>query len=116
MKHVPIYLRFIQLVNALESAQSLPGLEPIEHKLLEIITIANTNHERLSVKDLMGYSEVASPATMHKHIHAMVDKGWIYLAPTEDARRKQLMLTDATMRYFNKLGTAMTKATKNKSA
>jgi len=114
MKHAPIYLRFIQLVHALESAQPLPGLEPIERTLLEIITIANTNRERLSVKDLMGYSEIASPATMHKHIHAMVDKGWIDLAPTEDARRKQIILTQASMKHFDKVGAAMTKATNEK--
>jgi DNA-binding MarR family transcriptional regulator len=112
MKHSSIYLRFIQLVKALESAQALPALAPIEQKLLEIITIANVKQERLSVKDLMSDSEVASPATIHKHIHSMVDKGWIYLAPTEDARRKQLMLTDATMKHFDKLSVAMTKAIK----
>lgn len=115
MKHSAIYLRFIQLVKALESVQVLPALEPIEHKLLEIIAIATIKQQRLSVKDLMGDSEVASPATIHKHIHAMVDKGWIYLAPTKDARRKQLMLTEATMRHFDKLSVAMTKAIAVKS-
>ena len=114
MKNSSIYLRFIQLVKVLESAQPLAALAPIEHQLLEIIAIANTKQERLSVKDLMADSEVASPATIHKHIHAMVDKGWIYLAPTEDARRKQLMLTDATMKYFDKLGVAITKAVSHK--
>ena len=114
MKHASIYLRFIQLVNALESAQSLSGLEPIERTLLNIITLANVNQERLSVKDLMAYSEVASPATMHKHIHTMVDKGWIHLAPTEDARRKQIMLTQAAMRHFDKVGVALTKAANEK--
>jgi len=114
MKHSAIYLRFIELMKALESTQPLPALAPIEQKLLEIITIANTKEQRLSVKDLMGDSDLASPATIHKHIHAMVEKGWIRLAPTEDARRKQLVLTNATMRYFSKLGTAMTKATKYK--
>lgn len=62
----------------------------------------------------MGYSEIASPATMHKHIHAMVDKGWIDLAATEDARRKQIVLTKATMKYFDKVGAAITKAANDK--
>ena len=114
MKYASIYLRFIQLVNALESTQPLPKLAPIERRILAIITISNANQERLSVKDLMGYSEVASPAAMHKHIHSMVDKGWIYLALTEDARRKQLLLTNQTMRHFDKLGIALTKAVNGK--
>ena len=111
MRHSDIYLRFIQLAKALESDQVLPKLEPIEQQLLEIVTIANTKRKRLSVKDLMAMSEVASPATIHKHMHEMVAKGWIYSAPTEDARRRQVMLTDATIKHYDKLGTALTKAT-----
>ena len=112
MKPAPsdMYLRFIHIVKTIESAQALPLLEPIEQKILEIVSLKNMNEERLSVKDLMSYAEIASPATMHKHIHAMVDKGWILLAPTEDARRKQLMISNATIKHFDKLGNAMKKA------
>ena len=105
-----MYLRFIHLVKIIESAQALPLLEPIEQKILEIISLKNIKGERLSVKDLMSYAALASPATMHKHIHAMVDKGWIFLALTEDARRKQLMISKAAIKHFDKLGVAMKKA------
>ena len=105
-----MYLRFIHLVKTIEATQPLPLLEPIEQKILEVICIKNINEERLSVKDLMSYAELASPATMHKHIHSMVDKGWVFLAPTEDARRKQLTISNATIKHFYKLGNAMKKA------
>ena len=111
MKPTPseMYLRFIHIVKTIESAQALPLLEPIEQKILEIVSLKNRNEERLSVKDLMSYSELASPATMHKHIHSMKDKGWIFLAPTEDTRRKQLMMTTAAIKHYDKLGNAMKK-------
>jgi DNA-binding MarR family transcriptional regulator len=112
MKTSQIYLRFIQLVKNIESAQSLPILEPIELALLDVVSLKTIQQQRLSVKDLMGYSQIASPATMHKHIHAMIDKGWIFLVPTEDARRKQIVLTNAALKHFDRLGNAIIKAVK----
>ena len=49
---------------------------------------------------------------MHKNIHLLVKKRWIYLEDTEDARRKQLQITSEGMRYFAKLGVAVQKSIK----
>lgn len=112
MKTSQIYMRFLELTKVLEKSSSLPLLEPVEKKMLELIAIANFKKERLSVKDMMAKSEIASPATMHKNIHTMVDKGWIYLEDTEDTRRRQLQLTAESFRYFSKLGLAVQKSIK----
>ena len=106
-----ILIRFMQLVRVAESACSLQALDPIERSLLRIIILANSNNERLSVKDLMNSSGLASPATTHKHIHAMVAKEWIELAPTEDQRRKQIQLTSRAWKHFDKIGKAAVEAT-----
>ncbi len=115
MKRAAVYFDFIQDVKSRESSQRTPALSPIEQRLLEIVAIINTRHERLSVKDLMSHSEIGSPATIHQYIHAMVDKGWIRLTTTEDARRKQVALSGTAMKYFDKLGTAITKAIAQKN-
>ena len=112
MKIQKIYLRFLELTNLLEQSSSLPLLEPIEKRILEIIAKANFKNERLSVKDMMAKSEIAAPATIHKNIHLLVKKRWIYLEDTEDARRKQLQITSEGMRYFAKLGVAVQKSIK----
>lgn len=112
MKNSAIYLRFIHLLKVIEASQVLPALEPIEHQILQIIALANLRRERLSVKDLMGMPEIASPATVHKNIKSMREKGWIYLEDTEDARRKQLRLTPQALTHFDKLGIAVKKAIK----
>lgn len=106
-----VFMKFIQLIQVVESASPLQALEPIEKSLLRIIALANLNKERLSVKDLMDHSGLASPATTHKHIHAMVEKDWIELAPTEDARRKQIQLTSSALKHFDNVGRAAIKAT-----
>jgi len=106
------YLRFLELSKLLEKTTTLPLLEPVEKRMLEVITMANYKNERLSVKDMMAKSEISSPATMHKNIHALVDKVWIFLEETKDARRWQLQLTKEASKYFDKLGLAIQKSIK----
>ncbi|WP_179401213.1 winged helix-turn-helix domain-containing protein [Burkholderia guangdongensis] len=107
-----IYLRFLQLTEALRGMPSLPSLDPLEERILEFIARATQAKERLSVRDMMAHSELGSPATLHARITSMRDKGWIMLGDTEDARRKQIELTPAALRHFDKLAEAFTKATK----
>ena len=83
-----IYLRFLQLSEALRDLPSPPPLEPLEERILSFIAFARQNKERLSVKDLMGKRELGSPAMLHGRLKSMRAKGWILLAETEDARRK----------------------------
>ena len=106
-----IYLRFLQLSEALRGLPTLPALDPLEEKILEVVARASQNKDRLSVKDMMARSELGSPATLHSRIAAMRDKGWIMLDETEDARRKQIELTQAALRHFDKLSECLLKAT-----
>ena len=107
-----IYLRFLELTELLEKSIKLPLLEPVEKRMLQVIAMANYRNERLSVKDMMAKSEISSPATMHKNIHSMIEKGWIYLEETSDGRRWQLQLTKETLKYFDKLGLTIQKSSK----
>lgn len=111
-KSTSTYLRFLHLAKAIKDVPLLPGLEPLEEKMLEIIADAYVTKSRLSVKDLINKSELGSPAMLHGRLHSMREKGWIALAPTEDARRKQLELTPASLQYFEKLSQLMSKAMK----
>jgi DNA-binding MarR family transcriptional regulator len=45
------------------------------------------------VRDMMAKEELGAPATIHGRLKSMREKGWITLADTEDARRKQVALT-----------------------
>lgn len=107
-----IYLRFIQLAEAIRGMPSLPPLEPLEERILQLIAYARQNQERLSVKDLMGKRELGSPAMLHGRLKSMRAKGWILLADTEDARRKQLELTQAALLHFYKLSKCLQQAVK----
>jgi hypothetical protein len=102
------YLHFLQLAEAVRDLPSLPPLDPLEERILTIIANARQNQARLSVKDLMGQSELGSPAMLHGRLKSMREKGWILLAETEDARRKQLELSQAALLHFDKLAKCLT--------
>ena len=107
-----IYLRFLQLAEAIRGLPALPALDPLEEKILEFVARASQNKERLSVRDMMGHNELGSPATLHGRIASMREKGWVTLSDTEDTRRKQIELTPAALKHFDKLAEALSKAAK----
>ena len=108
-----IYLRFLQLAEALRGLPTLAALDPLEERILEFVARASQTKDRLSVRDMMAQSELGSPATLHTRITSMREKGWLQLTDTEDARRKQVQLTQAALKHFDRLGEAFAKAAKN---
>jgi hypothetical protein len=112
LRPADIYFRFLQLTETVRGLPALPPLEPLESRILELIVYARQKKERLSVKDLMGKRQLGSPAMLHGRLASMRVKGWIMLEDTEDARRKQLVLTKAALTHFDKLSRLMVQAIK----
>lgn len=107
-----IYMRFLQLAEALRGLPSLPSLDPLEERILAIVARAGQDEQRLSVRDMMAKDEFGSPATVHSRLKSMREKGWIMLSDTEDTRRKQIELTQAALLHFDKLSHCLVQATK----
>ncbi|MRW85310.1 winged helix-turn-helix domain-containing protein [Pseudoduganella sp. FT26W] len=105
-----IYMRFLQMADALRGLPSLPPLDPLEERILAIVARASQQEQRLSVRDMMGKKELGAPATVHSRLTSMREKGWLVLADTEDTRRKQVELTNEALKYFDKLSKCMVKA------
>ena len=106
-----IYLRFLQLTEAIRGLPSLPELDPLEERILNIVARAQQDHLRLSVRGIMAKHELGAPATVHARLKSMREKGWILLSDTEDARRKQIELSQAALIHFDRLSHCMLKAT-----
>lgn len=105
-----IYLRFLHLAEALRGLPALPSLDPLEERILALVARARQNEERLSVRDMMAKDGLGSPATVHNRLKSMREKGWIMLSETEDARRKQVELTQAALLHFDKLSKCLVQA------
>ena len=116
MKHTrpaEIFLRFLQLSEAVRGLPSLPELDPLEERMLMLVARAGQENERLSVRDMMAKHELGAPATVHTRLKSMREKGWIMLTDTEDSRRKQVELTQAALQYFDRLSQCMVKAARS---
>lgn len=111
-RHSDIYLRFLQLAEAIRGLPSLPALDPLEERILAFIANAGQREERLSVRDMMAQGELGAPATIHTRLKSMREKGWIMLSDTEDTRRKQIELTQGAMRHFDRLSSCLMEAAK----
>jgi DNA-binding MarR family transcriptional regulator len=111
-----VYLRFLQLSEAIRGLPSLPPLDPLEERILAWVARAGRNEERLSVRDMMAHQEFGAPATIHARLKSMREKGWILLADTEDARRKQIELTQAALKHFARLSRCLVQAAKDGAA
>jgi DNA-binding MarR family transcriptional regulator len=107
-----LYLRFLQLTEALRGLPSLPELDPREERILALVARARQDDQRLSVRDMMAKDQLGSPATVHNRLKSMREKGWIMLSDTEDSRRKQVELTQAALLHFDKLSQCMLNATR----
>ena len=105
-----IYLRFLQLSEAIRGLPSLPALDPLEERILGIVARAQQEQTRLSVRTMMAKHELGAPATVHARLKSMREKGWIQLSDTEDARRKQIELTQAALKHFDHLSACMLRA------
>lgn len=105
-----IYLRFLNLVDALRTLPTLGPLDAREERVLAVVARARQSDERLSVRDLMAQEQLGAPATIHARVTAMRKKGWLILADTDDTRRKQVDLTPAALAYFDELSGLLVKA------
>jgi DNA-binding MarR family transcriptional regulator len=108
-----VYLRFLQLRETIRGLPSLPPLDPLEERILLWIAKASLEQARISVRGMMAHDEFGSPATVHSRLKSMRRKGWIVLTATEDARRKQIDLTQAALLYFEQLSNCMLQAAKD---
>jgi DNA-binding MarR family transcriptional regulator len=106
-----IYVRFLQLAEAIRGLPSLPPLDPLEERILSLVARSAQETRRLSVRDMMSIDELGSPATIHGRLKSMRKKGWIQLLDTEDARRKQVSLTPAALKHLDKLSQCLVRAT-----
>jgi DNA-binding MarR family transcriptional regulator len=105
-----IYVRFLQLADALRGLPSLPALDPLEERILALVARAGQEQQRLSVRDMMAKNELGAPATVHTRLKSMRAKGWIMLSDTDDSRRKQIELTAAALQHFDRLSQCMLQA------
>lgn len=96
------YLRLLNLVGAIQRRQ--PALDPIEERLLNRMAAAWHRGDKVTVTEAMGDQPDLAPATVHRRLKRLKDKGFITLAADEqDQRLRHIEPTPAALRYFAEL-------------
>lgn len=106
-----IYLRFLNLVHALEGGSTAPTMDLDAKKLLEVIFVHYANDKPMTVTDAMALSQIASPATIHRKLDQLRELGMIDTAfEGKNRRTKFLVPTQTAHDYFESIGQAMSQA------
>jgi len=109
-----IYLRFLNLVHALEGGSTAPTMDLDAKKLLEVIFVRYANDKPMTVTDAMALSHIASPATIHRKLDQLRELGMIDSHHEGTNRRtKYLKTTDKAQHYFSTVGSLIQQATQH---
>ena len=105
------YLRFLQLVETLQGDIEKSDLDLTAVRLLEAVAVAHANKSDLTVTEAMALSNIASPATLHRKLTALLDAGYVEFSHKGKNRRTKFVLPSQNAnKYFSKLGTALVSA------
>ena len=79
-----------------------------ERELLEIVAVHSAQGKKLTVSQFMGLTHLASPATLHRKMSDLLNKGLIALTHKGTNRRTKFIApTVAAADYFAKAGAAL---------
>jgi inorganic pyrophosphatase len=93
------YLRFLNLIDALDRINPGKKLDAIEKSLLDRIVSAAHAKQAILVGDLISLSELGSQATLHGRLKNLTAMGYIKMASNDDGRKKVLPTKLALKRY-----------------
>lgn len=106
-----IYLRFLNLIHALDGSANAPAMDLDAKKLLEVIAVCHASEKPLTVTDAMALNAIASPATIHRKLDQLRELGMIdTVFEGKNRRTKYLVPTSMAHDYFKQLGNVMKQA------
>jgi DNA-binding MarR family transcriptional regulator len=106
------YLRFLNLLEAINRINPGKKLDSIEESLLDKIVLASVAKQSILVGDLICLSDLGSQATLHGRLKNLSAMGYIKLANNEDGRKKQVLPTKITLKRYEDISKCLEKAAK----
>ncbi len=112
-----IYLRFVNVVHALEDEfVRMNSIDTRGVKLLEVISIKHWQEQSLKTTDLMTLSQFGSPAAIHRSLRTLRDSGLVLdYFKGKDRRTKFLHPSEIANSYYSQLGAVLLESVKEAS-
>ena len=106
-----IYQRFLNLASAVEELSEFPALDPVEQKMLALLSKYWSGKQKITVVEAMHMTSDISTSTIFRYLKKLRQKGYIELVVDElDNRVKYVSPTPMTDSYFSKMGRLLLKA------
>ena len=107
-----LYLRFLRIARALnQNKTTMKTVDATTMLLLNEIAIQHFDGKDLTVTEAMNFSQIASPATIHRKLDELRELGFIeQIFEGANRRTKFLVPTKLANAYFEKMSEAMTNA------
>lgn len=103
------YLRFLQLVSAIESKPALEEFDANEKALFDSVALCWSLGQQLTVREAISQAQYGSPATLHKRLQRLIAKDLIVVECQDgDRRTKYLRPSEKGLVYIEWLSSHMT--------
>jgi len=107
------YLRFLNLIDALDRMSPGKKLDGIEENLLDKIVSCAHTKESILVGDLIALSELGSQATLHGRLKNLSAMGYIKMVANADGRKKEVLPTKLALKRYEEISKCLEKAIKS---
>lgn len=105
------YIRFINLLDALDRMNPGRSLDKIEIALLEHILAFDGRNEVLLVGDLLRLKKLGSQATLHGRVKNLSALGYVKLVTDKyDSRKKSVIPTNLGLKYIQFMSECLEKS------
>jgi DNA-binding MarR family transcriptional regulator len=107
------YIRFLNLLDALDRINPGRSLDSIEIQLLEFIIQQQAQNKAVLVGDIISLNYIGSQATLHSRLKNLVLRGYVKLhTDKEDARKKSVIPTKLAAKYIQFMSDCLEKSVK----
>ena len=108
----PSYIRFLNLIDALDRINPGKQLDCIEESLLDKIVACAHSKESVLVGDLISLSNLGSQATLHGRLKNLSALGYIKMVSNTDGRKKEVVPTKLANKRYEEISKCLEKAVK----
>lgn len=106
------YIRFLNLIDALDRMNPGKKLDSVEESLLDKVILSFHVQQPILVGDLIAMSELGSQATLHGRLKNLSALGYIQMAANADGRKKEVIPSKMALKRYEELSKCLEKAVK----
>ena len=106
------YIKFLNLVDAIDRINPGKKLDCIEESLLDKIVSCAHAKQAILVGDLISISDLGSQATLHGRLKNLSALGYVKMAANADGRKKEVLPTKLALRRYEEMSKCLEKAAK----